>query len=102
MRELGSIEEELRGIAPDRRLELRYEELVRAPVQVLQRAARFAGLVDDPGWVAELDRLRYPNKNEAWTQRLARTCARGWRRSSSRSCGGLATSADVPQTIPSP
>jgi hypothetical protein len=29
VRELGSIEEELRGIAPDRRLEFRYEELVR-------------------------------------------------------------------------
>ena len=38
---------------------------------VLRRVAGFAGLADDPGWGAELGRLRYPNKNEAWRERLA-------------------------------
>jgi Sulfotransferase family len=71
VRELGSIDEGLRVVAPDRRLELHYEELVRAPVPVLRRVARFGGLADDAGWTAELGGLRYPNKNEAWTQRLA-------------------------------
>ena len=71
VRELTSIEEGLAAVPTDRRFELRYEDLVRAPVSELQRLARFAGLPDDPGWTAELSRLRYPNKNEAWTERLA-------------------------------
>ncbi|HEV8163010.1 MAG TPA: hypothetical protein VGR74_00915, partial [Actinomycetota bacterium] len=35
------------------------------------RVARVAGLADDPGWRSELDRLSYPNKNEAWRDRLS-------------------------------
>ena len=71
VRELASIGEGLGAVAPERQLELRYEELVGDPVAVLRRVAGFAGLADDPGWVAELGRLRYPNKNEAWRERLA-------------------------------
>jgi Sulfotransferase family len=71
VRELASIGEGLGAVAPERQLELRYEELVGEPVAVLRRVAGFAGLADDPGWVAELGRLRYPNKNEAWRERLA-------------------------------
>jgi Sulfotransferase family len=71
VRELTSIEEGLAAVPADRRFELRYEDLVRAPVSQLQQLARFVGLPDDPGWTAELGRLRYPNKNEAWTERLA-------------------------------
>jgi Sulfotransferase family len=71
VRELASIDEGLGAVAPERQLELRYEELVGDPLAVLRRVAGFAGLADDPGWVAELGRLRYPNKNEAWRERLA-------------------------------
>ena len=71
VRELASIGEGLAAVAPERQLELRYEELVGEPVAVLRRAAGFAGLADDPGWEAELGRLRYPDKNEAWRARLA-------------------------------
>jgi Sulfotransferase family len=71
VRELASVGEGLRAVDADRRLELRYEELVGDPVAVLRRVARFAGLADDPGWLAELGRLSYPNKNEAWRERLA-------------------------------
>ena len=71
VRELASIGEGLGAVAPERQLELRYEELVAEPVAVLRRVAGLAGLADDPGWVAELGRLRYPNKNEAWRERLA-------------------------------
>ena len=71
VRELASIGEGLGAVAPERQLELRYEELVADPVAVLRRVADFAGLADDPGWVAELGRLRYPNKDEAWRERLA-------------------------------
>jgi Sulfotransferase family len=71
VRELAAIGGGLGVVAPERQLELRYEELVGEPVAVLRRVADFAGLADDPGWVAELSRLRYPNKNEAWRERLA-------------------------------
>jgi hypothetical protein len=71
VRELASIGEGLGAVAPERQLELRYEELVGEPVAVLRRVVGFAGLADDPGWVAELGRLRYPNKNEAWREHLA-------------------------------
>jgi hypothetical protein len=71
VRELASVGEGLRAVAAERQLELRYEELVGDPVAVLRRVARFAGLADDPGWLAELGRLSYPNKNEAWRERLA-------------------------------
>jgi Sulfotransferase family len=66
VRELTSIEEGLTTVAPDRRLELRYEILVDDPAAALERVAGFAGLALDPGWRSELDRLRYPNKDEAW------------------------------------
>jgi hypothetical protein len=71
VRELASVGEGLAAVAPERQLELRYEELVGEPIAVLQRVAGFAGLADDPRWVAELGRLRYPNKNEAWREHLA-------------------------------
>jgi hypothetical protein len=70
VRELASVGEGLRAVAADRQLELRYEELVGGPVAALRRVARFAGLPDDPGWLAELGRLSYPNQNEAWRERL--------------------------------
>jgi Sulfotransferase family len=71
VRELASIEEGLATVAPDRRLEFRYEALVGEPVRVLEQVAGFAGLSVDSGWRAELERLSYPNKDEAWRDRLA-------------------------------
>ena len=71
VRELASVVEGLGAVAPERQLELRYEELVDEPIAVLRHVAGFAGLADDPEWVAELGRLRYPNRNEAWRERLA-------------------------------
>ena len=71
VRELASIEEGLGAVPAGRRLELRYEALVDAPAATVTGVARFAGLDDHPGWRSELDRLSYPNKNEAWRDRLA-------------------------------
>jgi hypothetical protein len=36
----------------------------------VQRVAAFAGVGDDAGGAAELGRLRYPNRNEAWREKL--------------------------------
>jgi hypothetical protein len=71
IRELASIQEGLGAVAAERQLELRYEALVGDPAALVTRVARFAGLADDPGWRSELDRLSYPNKNEAWRDRLS-------------------------------
>jgi hypothetical protein len=70
VRELASVREGLGAVAPERQLELRYEELIGEPVPTLRRVADFAGLADDSAWLAELGRLSYPNKNEAWRERL--------------------------------
>jgi Sulfotransferase family len=70
VRELASIEDGLRSVPAERQLELRYEALVEAPAATVTRVARFAGLGDRPRWRSELDRLSYPNRNEAWRDRL--------------------------------
>ena len=70
VRELASIEKGLAPVAPDRRLELRYEALVGKPPELLEQVAGFAGLPVDAGWQAELNRLSYPNKDEAWRNHL--------------------------------
>jgi hypothetical protein len=76
VRELAAIEEGLEAVPAGQRLEVRYEELVDRAGAAVERVAAFAGLADDAGWSAELRRLRYPNRNEAWRQRLpADVCA---------------------------
>jgi Sulfotransferase family len=70
VRELASIEEGLATVAPDRRLELRYEALIGTPTGLLEQVAGFAGLPVGAGWQAELNRISYPNKDEAWRDHL--------------------------------
>lgn len=70
VQELAAIEEGLRAVPPDQQLAVRYEELVDRPVASVKRVAAFAGLPDDDRWAAELARLRYPNRNEAWREEL--------------------------------
>lgn len=70
VRELASVDEGLRSVALGQQLEVRYEELVDQPVATLCRVAAFVGLPDDRAWTGELLRLHYPNRNEAWRERL--------------------------------
>jgi hypothetical protein len=73
VRELAAIREGLAAVPAGQRLQVRYEELVQAPVEVAARIAAFAGLPPDQGWAAELARLRYPaSKIDAWRERLDR------------------------------
>jgi hypothetical protein len=72
VRELAAIRTGLAAVPAGRQLELRYEDLVRAPVAAAERVAAFAGLAPDPRWSAELARLRYPAaKIDAWRERLS-------------------------------
>jgi hypothetical protein len=70
MHELASVDEGLRSVPPGQQVEIRYEELVEHPVATLRQVATFAGLPDDWRWTAELARLDFPNRNEAWREQL--------------------------------
>ncbi len=70
VQELAVIQEGLAAVPAGRQLEVRYEQLIRAPVETVRSTGAFAGLSPDPAWTAELPRLRYPNKDEAWRERL--------------------------------
>lgn len=70
VRELAAIEQGLGAVPEPQRLEIRYEELVNGPIAGVRRVAAFAGLAEDPGWTDELSRLRYPNRNDAWRDKL--------------------------------
>ena len=67
---LDRVEQGLRAVPERQRLEIRYEELVNGPIAGVRRVAAFAGLAEDPGWTDELSRLGYPNRNEAWRDKL--------------------------------
>ena len=72
VRELAAIRDGLAAVPAGQRIEVRYEELVQAPVETAARIAAFAGLPPDQGWTAELAQLRYPaSKIDAWRERLA-------------------------------
>ena len=68
--EVRAIEEAFANVDPTRVLRVTYEELVADPVDIVQRVAEFAGLSDDPGWRAEIGRLRVNNRNDHWRERL--------------------------------
>ncbi len=70
VQELAVIQEGLAAVPAGRQLEVRYEQLIRAPAETVRSTGAFAGLSPDPAWTAELPRLRYPNKDEAWRERL--------------------------------
>jgi hypothetical protein len=66
--EVAAIEQGLAGISPGRVHRLSYEQLVEAPHETLERAADFAGLTRDLTWVAELDQVRFPDRNRLGAQ----------------------------------
>lgn len=68
--ELDAIATGLQTVAPERRLQLRYEDFVAAPVETLERVAAFAGLGAGPGWRRTLAGLHYPDRNESWRTKL--------------------------------
>lgn len=63
VREIEAIEEGLALVPEHRVLRVNYEQLVATPYDVLESAARFAGLAPDPEWERELRRVQFPNRN---------------------------------------
>jgi hypothetical protein len=68
--ELKAIEEGLAVVPAAQQLAITYEGFVADPVGVLRQVAGFAGLATDARWEGELDRLSFPDRNEAWTKKL--------------------------------
>ena len=64
------VESGLATVDPAQVLRVSYEELVADPQAELGRIARFGGLPESDRWLARLGRLQYPNRNEAWRQKL--------------------------------
>jgi hypothetical protein len=67
---LACIDAGLAQVPVGRRLVLRYEELIDDPLATVQRVAELAGLPHSAAWSAELGRLRYPNRSDAWRARM--------------------------------
>lgn len=68
--ELNSMEEGLRSVPGPQVLRVRYESFVADPGSTLERVAAFAGLPANMKWQASVAKLRFPNRNEAWRERL--------------------------------
>lgn len=68
--ELHATEDGLGGVPENQRLSISYEQLVRDPTTTLSGVAVFAGL--DPAMPGRewLDGVTFPNRNEAWRERL--------------------------------
>jgi hypothetical protein len=68
--EIAALRAGFASVAEAQVLRLRYEDLVGEPVPVLEGVADFVGLGPSDRWRAELDRLSFPDRNEAWAERL--------------------------------
>jgi hypothetical protein len=68
--ELREIERGLEGVPAGQVLRIGYESFVERPLETLERVRDFLGLSPDAGWRRELERLRFPDRNEAWRERL--------------------------------
>jgi hypothetical protein len=68
--EVEALERGTATIPPDHLHSLSYEDFVADPVARLAEVAGLAGLPADDAWVAELERLSYPDNNESWRSQL--------------------------------
>ncbi len=70
LEELHSLEVGLSVAPAEQVIQLRYEDLVAAPVDALTRLATFMGLPESPDWQGLLLTLPFPDKNEAWRDKM--------------------------------
>ena len=69
--EVRIIDSGLGAVPADRVLRLTYEGFVTEPREVLRRIAAFIGLSEDRSWLADVDTIRFPNRNTAWSTQLS-------------------------------
>ena len=68
--ELTAMEQGLEGVADAQLLRLRYEDLIAEPLAQLDAIATFAGLSPRASWHGAVGRVRFPDRNDAWRERL--------------------------------
>lgn len=94
--ELREIERGLEAVPDAQVLRIRYEAFVERPLATLEQVGAFLGLSPDEGWRRELERLRFPDRNDAWRDRLAPDTVRritAWQAADLRRLGYVDTGA---------
>jgi hypothetical protein len=69
--EIGAIERGLQRVPSEQVLHISYEHLVASPLPSIRSIATFAGLPENRDWLKRVSQLRFPNRNEAWRERLS-------------------------------
>jgi Sulfotransferase family len=70
--EVAAIERGLQQVPSEQVLHLSYEQLIGSPLRSVQAVATFAGLPGSDDWLNRVRGLTFPNRNDAWRERLSR------------------------------
>jgi hypothetical protein len=73
--ELTAMEAGLADVDDDKKLLIRYEDLVTDPVASFTQLADFSGFPPSAEWNGRVAELTFPNKNTAWQDRLPESAA---------------------------
>lgn len=68
--ELRAIKVGVQVLDPAQVLTIRYEDMIGNPIETLESVVDHLGLPRNATWRRELEALSFPDKNEAWRQRL--------------------------------
>jgi hypothetical protein len=68
--EVRAIEEGLAAVPETQVMRMKYEDVIADPIPAIEEVARFVGLGPDARWRRTLQRLRFPDRNETWRERL--------------------------------
>lgn len=68
--ELAAMEAGLAEVDDDKKLLVRYEDLIDDPIDCLTNIASFVGLAPSPVWQERLTQLTFPNRNVAWRDQI--------------------------------
>lgn len=68
--ELEIMESGLERVDDDKKMLIRYEDLIADPTEMFARIAEFAGLPTSRDWDEQLASLSFPNRNAAWKDGL--------------------------------
>jgi hypothetical protein len=70
VQQIESIEKGLEGVPAEQVFRVSFELFIESPLATLHSMARFIGLPASPRWEADLARLRFPPRANAWQKEL--------------------------------
>jgi hypothetical protein len=74
--ELNAIEAGLADVDRDKKLLIRYEDLVENPIETFVQMSEFVGLAPSNDWAKSLAELSFSNRNTVWEDLLPDSAAR--------------------------